>query len=118
MRKYLLAAAMAFGTVSFVLACSTGGAKGADAKVFEDARAPGTFGASCVTDTAGLPSSECANEVLSGVTKEGPCTNSFNMSLTPLCSLKCTMFMAADPTECPVGSDGQAFCNMKGFCKP
>jgi len=66
----------------------------------------GAFGASCttVTDTG---STECAS---------GVCTDSFNMT-TPKCSQKCTMLMATDPS-CPSGSNGQKFCNMKGYCKP
>jgi hypothetical protein len=63
------------------------------------------FGAACtiVSDT----STECTS---------GVCTNSVNMSATPLCSQKCTMLMSTDPS-CPSGSMGQ-FCNGKGYCRP
>lgn len=63
---------------------------------------PGTFGATCttVTDTG---STECDS---------GVCTDAFDQSPTPLCSLKCT-----DSTMCPEGSDGKK-CNSRGYCKP
>ena len=63
------------------------------------------FGAACtvVTDTG----TECAS---------GVCTDSINMSGPPLCSQKCTMLGADDPS-CPTGSMGQK-CNMKGYCRP
>ena len=63
------------------------------------------FGGVCtsVTDT----SVECTT---------GVCTNSFDMLSTPICSVKCTMLMALDPSECPAGSS--QMCNKKGYCKP
>ena len=63
------------------------------------------FGAMCtqVTDTG----TECAS---------GVCTNTFDMSTAPICSVKCTMVGTTDPT-CPMGSQGQK-CNMKGYCRP
>jgi hypothetical protein len=66
----------------------------------------GAFGATCVTVTD-TGSTECTS---------GVCTNSFNQT-GPVCSQKCTMLMATDPS-CPSGSNGQKFCNMKGYCKP
>jgi len=61
------------------------------------------FGATCtiVSDM----STECAS---------GVCTNSFDQ-LGYLCSQKCTMLMATDPS-CPAGTSQK--CNMKGYCKP
>jgi hypothetical protein len=110
MRKHLLAAAVAFGAVSLVIACS-----GSTPKDFKDAAA-GAFGAPCVTVTN--MSTECDHVTLNGSAVQGACTNSFNQDPTPICSVQCTMTMMTDPTECPVGSDGMAFCNMKGYCKP
>jgi hypothetical protein len=65
----------------------------------------GAFGAACttVTDTG---STQCAS---------GVCTDSINMT-APVCSQKCTMLMAMDPS-CPSGSMGQK-CNAKGYCRP
>jgi hypothetical protein len=65
----------------------------------------GAFGAACttVTDTG---STQCAS---------GVCTDSINMT-APVCSQKCTMLMATDPS-CPSGSMGQK-CNAKGYCRP
>jgi hypothetical protein len=70
-----------------------------------DARTNEPFGAVCtvVTDTG----TECASMV---------CTNSFDMSTTPLCSAKCTVLGGTDPV-CPTGSMGQK-CNKKGYCRP
>ena len=107
MRKYLLAVALSVGAVSLVLACSGNTPhNNPDAKVFKDAAA-GTFGAPCTT--VSNMSTECNSKV---------CTNAFNQLPTPVCSVQCTMLGMNDPSECPVGSDGQAFCNMKGYCKP
>ncbi len=62
------------------------------------------FGAKCTvaTDT----STECTS---------GVCTNSFDMLGYDICSQKCTMLMAIDPT-CPAGTS--QMCNKKGYCKP
>ncbi|MBV8757435.1 MAG: hypothetical protein JO257_09180 [Deltaproteobacteria bacterium] len=62
------------------------------------------FGATCTvtSDT----STECAS---------GVCTNSFDQLGHDICSQKCTMLMATDPT-CPAGTSQK--CNMKGYCKP
>ncbi len=70
-----------------------------------DARMNEPFGAACtiVTDTG----TECASMV---------CTNTFDMSTTPLCSQKCTVLGGTDPS-CPTGSMGQK-CNKKGYCRP
>jgi len=93
MRKYLVAAALVLG------ACS------GSSKPKPDAETGAAFGAPCtvVSDT----STECAS---------GVCTDSVNMSSTPLCSQKCTMLGSDDPT-CPNGSMGMK-CNMKGYCRP
>jgi len=63
------------------------------------------FGAMCtvVTDTG----TECTS---------GVCTNTFDMSASPICSVKCTLVGMTDPA-CPMGSQGQK-CNMKGYCRP
>ena len=62
------------------------------------------FGAKC--NTASDTSTECAS---------GVCTNSFDTLGYNICSQKCTMLMATDPT-CPAGTSQK--CNMKGYCKP
>ena len=62
------------------------------------------FGATC-TVTSDM-STECAS---------GVCTNSFDQLGHDICSQKCTMLMAKDPT-CPAGTSQN--CNMKGYCKP
>ncbi|HSN30400.1 MAG TPA: hypothetical protein VLT45_29125 [Kofleriaceae bacterium] len=62
------------------------------------------FGATC-TVTSDM-STECAS---------GVCTNSFDTLGHDICSQKCTMLMATDPT-CPAGTSQK--CNMKGYCKP
>ena len=92
MRKYLLAVALAACTGS------------APAPAQMDAPANQAFGAKCgaATDT----STECAS---------GVCTNSFDMLGYSICSQKCTMFMAIDPS-CPSGTS--QMCNKKGYCKP
>ena len=62
------------------------------------------FGAKC--NVSSDTSTECAS---------GVCTNSFDMLGYNICSQKCTMLMATDPT-CPAGTSQK--CNMKGYCKP
>lgn len=76
-----------------------------DASADASGPAAGAFGAACTTvsDT----SSECMGKA---------CTNSFDNLGHNVCSQKCTMLKATDPT-CPNGSMGQ-FCNMKGYCRP
>jgi len=98
MQRLLLALSLVLG------ACSSSSSPAVDAGG-SDGPAPGAFGATCTTvsDT----SSECMGK---------PCTNTFNMLPTPVCSQKCTMLKATDPT-CPNGSMGQ-FCNMMGYCRP
>ncbi len=54
--------------------------------------------------------SDMSTECTSGV-----CTNSFDMLGYSICSQKCTMLMAIDPT-CPAGTS--QMCNKKGYCKP
>jgi len=62
------------------------------------------FGATCTV------TSDMSTENASGV-----CTNSFDNLGYSICSQKCTMLMATDPT-CPAGTSQK--CNMKGYCKP
>lgn len=62
------------------------------------------FGATCSV-TSDM-STECAS---------GICTNSFDTLGHDICSQKCTMLQATDPT-CPAGTSQK--CNMKGYCKP
>jgi hypothetical protein len=62
------------------------------------------FGATCTT--ASDTSTECAS---------GVCTNSFDTLGHNICSQKCTMLQATDPS-CPAGTSQK--CNMKGYCKP
>jgi len=62
------------------------------------------FGATCTT--ASDMSTECAS---------GVCTSSFDKLGHNICSQKCTMLMAQDPS-CPAGTSQT--CNMKGYCKP
>lgn len=62
------------------------------------------FGAMC--NTPSDTSTECAS---------GVCTNSFDNLGYSICSQKCTMLMATDPT-CPTGTSQK--CNLKGYCKP
>ena len=62
------------------------------------------FGSACTV--ASDTSTECAS---------GVCTDSIDMT-APVCSQKCTMLMAMDPS-CPTGSMGQK-CNSKGYCRP
>jgi hypothetical protein len=90
MHKYLLAVVLA-------------GCPGSAPKM-PDAPSNQAFGATC--NTASDMSTECAS---------GVCTNSFDMLGYDICSQKCTMFMAIDPT-CPAGTS--QMCNKKGYCKP
>jgi hypothetical protein len=62
------------------------------------------FGSACTV------ASDTSTECTSGV-----CTDSIDMG-APVCSQKCTMLMAMDPS-CPTGSMGQK-CNSKGYCRP
>ena len=62
------------------------------------------FGAKCYI------ASDTSTECTSGV-----CTNSFDMLGYSICSQKCTMLMAIDPS-CPSGTS--QMCNKKGYCKP
>ncbi len=90
MHKYLLAVVLA--------ACAGNTPKTPDA---------GTnlpFGAKCTT--ASDMSTECASMI---------CTNSFDQLGYSICSQKCTMLMATDPS-CPAGTS--QFCNKQGYCKP
>jgi hypothetical protein len=100
MRRFFLA-------WSFVLsACSSSSSPPTpDASGDASGPAAGTFGAACtaVSDT----SSECMGKA---------CTNSFDNLGHNVCSQKCTMLNAQDPS-CPNGSMGQK-CNMKGYCRP
>jgi hypothetical protein len=93
MRKYLLMA-LVLG------ACSGDSPK----NTTPDAPLNQAFGAKC--GTASDTSAEC----MSGV-----CTDSFDMLGYSICSQKCTMFMAPDPS-CPAGTS--QMCNKKGYCKP
>ena len=70
-----------------------------------DAPANQPYGSKCVT--ASDTSTECAT---------GVCTNSFDSLGYSVCSAKCTMLMATDPS-CPA-TPGMQFCNKKGYCKP
>jgi len=90
MHKYLLAVVLA--------ACAGNTPKTADAPSNQ------AFGATCVTP------SDMSTECMSGV-----CTNSFDQLGYSICSQKCTMLMAIDPT-CPAGTS--QMCNKKGYCKP
>jgi hypothetical protein len=96
MRKHIL-------FVAALGACSGSSPKNPDAAVDAHAGA-GAFGATCtvVSDT----STECTS---------GVCTNTINQ-LGIVCSQKCTMLNAIDPT-CPNGSMGQK-CNLQGYCRP
>ncbi|HTL39017.1 MAG TPA: hypothetical protein VL326_38060 [Kofleriaceae bacterium] len=87
--------------VALVLAACTGDSPTPAA----DAPPAGTFGAPCTTVSD--MSTECASHV---------CTNSIDQAGTPICSQKCTMLMATDPT-CPAGPSNMK-CNSKGYCKP
>ena len=68
------------------------------------------FGAKCYV------TSDTSTECTSGV-----CSNSFDKLGYDVCSQKCTMLMAMDPS-CPAMSALNAMtgqiCNMKGYCKP
>lgn len=86
-------------------ACSSSSSSTAADAATSDGPAAGAFGATCTTvsDT----SSECMGKA---------CTNSFDNLGHNVCSQKCTLLKAADPS-CPNGAMGQ-FCNMKGYCRP
>jgi hypothetical protein len=92
MHKYLLVAVLA--------ACS------GSAPQMPDAPPNQAFGAKC--NTASDMSTECMSMV---------CTNSFDTLGYSVCSQKCTMFMANDPS-CPMVGSAAGFCNKKGYCKP
>ena len=62
------------------------------------------FGAKCGA------ASDTSPDCMSGI-----CTNSFDMLGYNICSQKCTMLMAIDPS-CPAGTS--QMCNKKGYCKP
>ncbi len=98
MHKYVVAAAFAMAAW---VACSGQAPKVAGT----DAPPNQPYGATCVT--ASDMSTECAT---------GICTNTFDTLGYSVCSAKCTMLMATDPT-CPT-SAGSQFCNKKGYCKP
>ncbi len=93
MHKYLVVAVLALAS------CAGNAPKGT-----ADAPSNQPFGAVCVTP------SDMSTECMSGV-----CTNSFDMLGYSICSQKCTMLMAIDPT-CPAGTS--QMCNKKGYCKP
>jgi hypothetical protein len=98
-----MARLLLLATLLSAAACTTGeSTPPADAPA---APAPGSFGAACTTVSD--QSTECTS---------GVCTDSFNMSASPLCSQKCTVLQGTDPT-CPMGPSLQK-CNMKGYCKP
>ena len=83
-----------------IAACSGGSAPTPDATPPNQA-----YGAKC-----GAPS-DTSPDCMSGV-----CTNTFDTLGYNVCSAKCTMLMATDPS-CPA-SPGMQFCNKKGYCKP
>ena len=93
MHKYLVALVLA------LVSCAGNAPKGPP-----DAPRNQAFGATCVTP------SDMSTECMSGV-----CTNSFDMLGYSICSQKCTMLMAIDPS-CPAGTS--QMCNKKGYCKP
>ena len=93
MHKYLV--------VAMLVACSGSTPSGGTV----DAPPNQPYGAKCVT--ASDMSTECAT---------GVCTNTFDTLGYSVCSAKCTMLMATDPT-CPA-TPGAQFCNKKGYCKP
>jgi len=98
MHRYLLASA--FAVVAVIAAC----AGSSPTSTPMDAPANQAFGAKCGS------ASDMSTECLSGV-----CTNSFDMLGYSICSQKCTMLMAIDPS-CPTGTS--QMCNKKGYCKP
>lgn len=82
-----------------VSACMAGSSSTPDAPLTNQ-----PFGARC--GTASDMSTECAS---------GVCTNSIDQLGYSICSQKCTMLKATDPS-CPAGTS--QFCNAKGYCKP
>lgn len=93
-----------FLTWSFVLCACSGNtpSTGPDAA----GPAPRTFGAACGSASNNSP--DCDSHV---------CTDTIDKAGHSVCSQQCTKLMSEDPS-CPTGSDGTAFCNKMGYCKP